>query len=196
MKYLNHEQRLALRSWHDAINDTKGRRLRASLRRSGDINQVCQAEGFRSLLYKKDLPALWNREQEPWRFSAMAVLAAVMAHVKSNNEKEHFAAQLGVEKKGRTVMSELRFSRLSGAKTHDELLRQLRRAVKLCEGVVNIPDLAEGIFRWCREESDHYLKLKPTEYIRIRWAMEYYQAVTPEDDQPESDQTAHSVNYV
>lgn len=194
MSYLNHEQRQALLNWHDAINSSKGRRLRASLRRCSDIHQVCQAEGFRSLLFKKDLPALWNHEQEPWRFSAMAVLAATVAHVKTNNEKGHFAAQLGVEKKGRIVMSELRFSRLSGAKTHDELLRQLRRAVKLCEGVVNIPDLAEGIFRWCREESDHYVKLKPTEYIRIRWAMEYYQAVTAEDDQLEFDQTAHPVN--
>ena len=188
MTYLSKEQQQALLSWHDAINDTKGRRLRASLRRCSDINQACQAEGFRSLLFKKDLPALWNREQEPWRFSAMALIAAVLAHVKTNSNKEKFAEQLGAEKKGRPVMSELRFSRLRGVKTHDELLRQLRRAVKLCEGVINIPDLAEGIFRWCREANDPYLTLKPTDYIRIRWAMEYYQAVTPEDDQ-----AAHSV---
>ncbi|WP_165699578.1 type I-E CRISPR-associated protein Cse2/CasB [Chimaeribacter californicus] len=194
MNYLSDEQKIALRSWHETINDIKGRRLRASLRQCEDINQVCQTEGFRSLLFKKEMSSLLNNEQESWRFIAMALIAATVSHVKVNNELQFFATQLGVEKNGRPLMSELRFSRLCHAKSHDDLLRQLRRAVKLCEGEINIPALAEGIFRWCREESDYYLKLKPTEYIRIRWAMEYYQAVTPEDDQLEFDQTAHPVN--
>lgn len=48
-------------------------------------------------------------------------------------------------------MSKGRFTRLSAVKTPDELLRQLRRAVRLLNGSVNLDSLAEGVFRWCRE---------------------------------------------
>ncbi|MDM9200597.1 type I-E CRISPR-associated protein Cse2/CasB, partial [Escherichia coli] len=52
------------------------------------------------------------------------------------------------------VMSEGRFTRLSAVKTPDDLLRQLRRAVKLLNGSVNLISLAEDIFRWCQESDD------------------------------------------
>lgn len=41
-------------------------------------------------------------------------------------------------------MSKGRFTRLSAVKTPDELLRQLRRAVRLLNGSVNLDSLAEG----------------------------------------------------
>ncbi|OCD81255.1 type I-E CRISPR-associated protein Cse2/CasB, partial [Shigella sonnei] len=56
-------------------------------------------------------------------------------------------------------MSKGRFTRLSAVKTPDELLRQLRRAVRLLNGSVNLDSLADGIFRWCQESDDllnHY----------------------------------------
>ncbi|MBJ3262916.1 type I-E CRISPR-associated protein Cse2/CasB, partial [Salmonella enterica subsp. enterica serovar Corvallis] len=78
------------------------------------------------------------------------------------------------------VMSKLRFSRLSAVKTPDELLRQLRRAVQLLDGSVNLISLADDIFRWCQEQDDllshHRRQQRPTEFLRIRWALEYYQA--------------------
>jgi CRISPR system Cascade subunit CasB len=84
-------------------------------------------------------------------------------------------------------MSALRFKRLSAAKTPDELLRQLRRAVRLLDGTVNLTSLAEDIFVWCREQDDLMKHLRreqrPTEFIRIRWAQEYYQAGDVEEQQ-------------
>ncbi|MCL7653765.1 type I-E CRISPR-associated protein Cse2/CasB, partial [Klebsiella pneumoniae] len=61
-----------------------------------------------------------------------------------------------------------------------ELLRQLLRAVRLLNGVVNLPSLADDVFFWCRENDEQLSHLRrqqrPTEFIRIRWALEYYQA--------------------
>ncbi|CSI42605.1 CRISPR type I-E/ECOLI-associated protein CasB/Cse2 [Shigella sonnei] len=73
-------------------------------------------------------------------------------------------------------MSKGRFTRLSAVKTPDELLRQLRRAVRLLNG-----------FRWCQESDDllnhHRRQQRPTEFIRIRWALEYYQAGDADNEQ-------------
>ncbi|EFK4033894.1 type I-E CRISPR-associated protein Cse2/CasB [Escherichia coli] len=69
----------------------------------------------------------------------------------------------------------------------DELLRQLRRAVRLLNGSVNLDSLAEGVFRWCQESDDllnhHRRQQRPTEFIRIRWALEYYQAGDADNEQ-------------
>lgn len=82
---------------------------------------------------------------------------------------------------------EWRFTRLSAVKTPDDLLRQLRRAVKLLNGSVNLISLAEDIFRWCQESDDllnhHRRQQRPTEFIRIRWALEYYQAGDADNEQ-------------
>ncbi len=110
-----------------------------------------------------------------------AITAALAAHIKFIDEQKSFAAQLGQKKGGDTpVMSKLRFSHLLAVKTPDELLRQLRRAVKLLDGSVNLFSLADDIFCWCQEQNDllnhHRRQQRPTEFLRIRWALEYYQA--------------------
>ena len=101
-----------------------------------------------------------------WRWSA-----AVSANVKAIDERQLFAAQLAA------VMSEGRFTRLSAVKTPDELLRQLRRAVKLLNGSVNLDSLARASVG-AEENGDllnhHRRQQRPTGFIRIRWALEYY----------------------
>lgn len=82
---------------------------------------------------------LWKIEAQEWRFTALALVAAVSANVKAIDERQPFAAQLAA------VMSKGRFTRLSAVKTPDELLRQLRRAVRLLNGSVNLDSLAEGL---------------------------------------------------
>ena len=139
---------------------------RASLRRSTTVNDVCLSEGFRSLLMQTH--TLWKIEAQEWRFTALALVAAVSANVKAIDERQ-------------------RFTRLSAVKTPDDLLRQLRRAVKLLNGSVNLISLAEDIFRWCQESDDllnhHRRQQRPTEFIRIRWALEYYQAGDADNEQ-------------
>lgn len=102
-------------------------------------------------------------------------------HISNLLMSKEFAAQLGQKKGADTpVMSKLRFSHLLAVKTPDELLRQLRRAVKLLDGSVNLFSLADDIFCWCQGKNDllnhHRRQQRPTEFLRIRWALEYYQA--------------------
>lgn len=142
MSIVKEEHKATLRKWHEELQEKRGNR--ASLRRSTTVNDVCLSEGFRSLLMQTH--TLWKIEAQEWRFTALALVAAVSANVKAIDERQPFAAQLAA------VMSEGRFTRLSAVKTPDDLLRQLRRAVKLLNGSVNLISLAEDIFRWCRGE--------------------------------------------
>jgi hypothetical protein len=42
-----------------------------------------------------DSHTLWKVEGQAWRFTALAITAALAAHVKSIDERQTFAAQLG-----------------------------------------------------------------------------------------------------
>lgn len=176
MKIVKDDHRVTLRQWHAGLQDKRA--LRASLRHSKTVTEACLSEGFRSLLMQTH--SLWRSDAQEWRFTALAITAALAAHVKSIDERQTFATQLGQMMGNKPVMSELRFSRLSAVKTADELLRQLLRAVRLLNGTVNLPSLAEDVFHWCREndELQNHIRRqqRPTECIRVRWAMEYFQA--------------------
>lgn len=143
MSIVKEEHKATLRKWHEELQEKRGER--ASLRRSTTVNDVCLTDGFR--LFLKNRQIKWQDEPE-WRITALALIAAVSANVKAIDERQPFAAQLAA------VMSKGRFTRLSAVKTPDELLRQLRRAVRLLNGSVNLDSLAEGVFRWCQESDD------------------------------------------
>ncbi|EMA4137110.1 type I-E CRISPR-associated protein Cse2/CasB [Cronobacter turicensis] len=190
MSILSQAHRESLLKWHALMNEQQGRRLRASLRRSHTLDDVWLSEGFRSLAAR--VPTLWNVAGREWRFCALGIVAALAAHVKTVDTRASFAEQLGHKEGNHAVMSELRFRRLSQARTQEELFRQLRRAVQLLGGVVNLPDLAEGVFRWCAEEDERERRAvrrrAPTDYIRVRWALDYYMAGNP-SDAPDADNT-------
>lgn len=176
MNIVTDDHKATLRRWHGELLEQRG--LRASLRRSITVNDVCLSDGFHSLLMQTH--TLWKIEGQEWRFTALALAAALAADVKTIDERIRFATQLGQVMGNNPVMSKLRFNRLSAVKTPDELLRQLRRAVRLLNGSVNLISLTEDIFRWCQEHDD-LLKHKrrqqrPTEFIRISWALDYYHA--------------------
>lgn len=177
MSIVKEDHKATLRKWHEALQEKRG--ARASLRRSVAVNDVCLSEGFRTLLMQTH--TLWKVEGQAWRFTALALTAALAANVKAFDERQKFAAQLN------GPMSELRFSRLCAVKTPDELLRQLRHAVKLLNGSLNLFSLAEDIFCWCQEQDDllnhHRRQQRPTEFLRIRWALEYYQAGDTDNEQ-------------
>ena len=120
MSIVKEEHKATLRKWHEELQEKRGNR--ASLRRSTTVNDVCLSEGFRSLLMQTH--TLWKIEAQEWRFTALALVAAVSA---------------------------------------------------------------EDIFRWCQESDDllnhHRRQQRPTEFIRIRWALEYYQAGDADNEQ-------------
>lgn len=93
--------------------------------------------------------SLW-KNKAAWHVTALAITAALAAHIKFIDEQRVLLRSLDQKKSGDTpVMSKLRFSHLLAVKRPDELLRQLRRAVKLLDGSVNLFSLADDIFCWC-----------------------------------------------
>ena len=77
-------------------------------------------------------------------------------------------------------MSELRFRRLLAVRTEEGLFRELRRAVKLADGRLNIVSLADDVFRWCADNQILTLNrsqyTRPTDLIQVRWSLDYYGA--------------------
>ncbi|MDF7680084.1 type I-E CRISPR-associated protein Cse2/CasB [Enterobacteriaceae bacterium ESL0689] len=176
MTIVQDDHQATLRRWYDELQERRGDR--ASLRRSNTISDICLSEGFRSLLLQTH--TLWKKEHQEWRITALALTAALAADIKTVVQNTPFAAQLGQQTGDKPVMSEQRFRRLSAVKDPDDLLRQLRRAVKLLRGNVNLSSLTEDIFHWCQEYDDvqnHKRRRQPlTDFITIRWALDYYHA--------------------
>ena len=102
------------------------------------------------------------------RLSRVAVVAAVLAHIKEdaapagNGFRRRFAEILGQGE--RPLMSELRFKRLLSATEDRELMTAFRRAVALGGGKnIDVGDVAASLLDW-------------SDRRRMRWAFDYYGA--------------------
>lgn len=60
MNVVSDEHKATLRQWHEELQEKRG--LRASLRRSATLNDVCLSEGFHSLMVQTH--SLWNTRGE------------------------------------------------------------------------------------------------------------------------------------
>ena len=102
--------------------------------------------------------------EDEQRLARVGALAHVLAHVKTNNSTQHMARQLGPDKNGENaVMSSLRFQRLMAARAPEDLMREMRSAVKLLKGSANIADIADAFYWW-------------SDKTRIRWTYHYWGA--------------------
>ena len=69
------------------------------------------------------------------------------------------------------------------------IFRSLAQIINGGEKIIfdNLISLAEDIFLWCQESdallNHHRRQQRPTEFIRIRWALEYYQAGDADNEQ-------------
>jgi CRISPR system Cascade subunit CasB len=70
-------------------------------------------------------------------------------------------------------MSELRFQQLQKSRTTDDFYRLVLRAIRLLDGKVNIPSLANDIIHWHRE-FDNKIARKPSNRLAVRWATDYF----------------------
>jgi CRISPR system Cascade subunit CasB len=117
-------------------------------------------------LYKK---LGFNRYDVDRRLPRVAVVAAVLAHVRadaapeSNGFRRRFADLLG-QGAERPLMSALRFKRLLAATEDQDLMIAFRRAVALAgKRNINVGDVAESVLDW-------------SDRRRMRWAFDYYGA--------------------
>lgn len=153
----NPDARETLLKWWQELDNARGER--AALRRCHETTEVVFNPAFHRL-------RLGLNQFNP---ESLAVIAGVIAHVKSHDGSTHIAAQMAKSKAGSDSarVSELRFRRLLKIKDRDELLGAMIRIVRLLDGNVNIASLANSIYWW-------------NENVRKEWAYKYYETASKE----------------
>lgn len=105
---------------------------------------------------------------------AVALLAAVLAHVREDRREDSVARRLGPDHPDApetALMSPLRFRRLLEADTDDERLTAFRRMVALAGGVLPVRDLSRSLLRW-------------NDTTRRHWIYDYWNAGQPAAKEP------------
>lgn len=178
IRYLNDQLVCSkLREWWNWLDKNRGDRAR--LRRIESGADAVLTDAFRHLLdyvpeLMEQLPKRWSEAQ---RLSGLALVAAILAHVKKDVEDKSFASQLAAPKIGdKPRMSTPRFQQLQISHDPEEFYRRMLRAVRLLESNVNIVSLADNILHWLDE---HYwgVDRNPQNRLIFSWASDYYRAL-------------------
>ncbi|QHM69809.1 type I-E CRISPR-associated protein Cse2/CasB [Mixta intestinalis] len=169
-----------IRDWFAMLSERyakegNGRAWRAKIKRMQPPYDVMMSEGY-SVLRQRLIAHMALR---PIDDMALALFVSVAVHIKYENQKLSFAAQLGEKaESARPILSSLRFERLQKARDPETFCQLLIRAVKLRNYYgVNILSLADSIFLWMEEwqrrEAHQPEDRNPFARNRIRWANEY-----------------------
>ncbi len=182
--FLSFEEQKGLQHWHRWLDDNRGDRAR--LRRAERPEDILLTNAFFNFLQR--MPEGW-RERIPMLTSA--AVAGVLSHVKENRQAlgyqpkdknkqrktASFAEQLATPAKSKKpTMSELRFQQLQKSRTTDDFYRRILRAIRLLDGRVNIPSLANDIIHW-NQEFNNQIEREPTDRLAVRWATDYFTAL-------------------
>jgi len=191
MKYdfLNNEEQIKLKIWHDSLDRNRGERAR--LRRAESPEDILLTRAFFNFL--QEMPEYWQ-ENKPIFVSA--AVAGVLSQVKVNKQTPSkvyeskdvnapkklmsFAEQLATPLKGKSKapMSELRFQQLQKSRTEDDFYRLTLRAIALLGGEVNIFSLANDIIQWHQEFDHKELDRQSSNRLAVSWATDYFTALS------------------
>jgi len=188
---LSPDERNALQRWHRLLDDNRGDRAR--LRRAERPEDILLTDAFFHFL--QQMPESWQKKN---RILTSAAVAGLLSHVKEDKQTlskvyqpkdenkpkniASFAEQLAtpVEGKKKPPMSELRFQQLQKSRTTDDFYRRVLRAIRLLDGKVNVPSLANDIIHW-HQEFDNQIDRKPANRLAVRWATDYFTALPKEN---------------
>jgi CRISPR system Cascade subunit CasB len=175
-----------LKRWHHWLDDNRGDRAR--LRRAERPEDILLTDAFFHFLQK--MP---ESLQEKKPMFTNAAVAGLLSHVKEDRQVlskgyqpkdkskprniASFAEQLATPvRSDKSPMSELRFQQLQKSRTTDDFYHRVLRAIRLLDGKVNIPSLANDIIHW-HQEFDDQIDHKPTNRLAVRWATDYFTAL-------------------
>jgi len=149
------DARQVLLDWWKNLDENRADR--ATLRRCRSAGEVALHPAYHRL--RRVL-----RESNSLNAEALAVVAGLLVHVRSDNPGSEFPAQMASSKgEGRgSAVSELRFRRLLRIERREDLLGPLVRIVTLLGGNANVASLADSVYWW-------------NEKTRKRWALAYYE---------------------
>ena len=170
---LTPEDRSSLLAWWHWLDDNRGDR--AQLRRVENPDDVLLSSAFSHFLQK--MPECWS-EGKSIPLSDAAMVATVIARVKTLDEENSFAKALALPKEGgsKASMSELRFQQLQKSRAPEEFFTRVSRALALINGKANVTSLADNILHWLKEHRTAVAR-KPEQRLAVRWATDYYAAL-------------------
>jgi len=162
------DERNKLVEWWKKLAENRGER--AILRRAASADDVLLTPAFARFL--KVMPAGWAKD---YRLIDSAMVAGLLARVKTHEEKNSFAKSLAMPKKegSKSVMSELRFQQLQKSRDADEFYLRMTRALAMLDGRTNLLSLADGILLWSKEQRQSVDK-NPRKRLAVCWATDYY----------------------
>lgn len=146
-----------LMDWWEDLDKNRGER--ADLRRCKMPEEVIFVPAYHRL--RKALSAYGEINDQ-----ALCLVAGILSHIREHDGSEKFAAQLARKPAGKDspLMSDLRFRKFLSIRDPITLFRESIRAVRLLDGIANIPDLARGLYWW-------------TQKTRNQWALDYYEKI-------------------
>lgn len=149
----------ALLQWHHHLEE-HDRGGRAMLRRARAPLDVAFVPAFHRLLHSLRATGV---QAYP---DSLAAVAGLAAHVRSHQPGPGVAKQMGQGPDGKTAVHETRFRRLLVQNDLVDLYQPMIRVLRLLGGQVDLPRLAEDLYRW-----EH-----PEGFVRKQWAYDYYDA--------------------
>lgn len=163
----------AHRWWESLRPDPESRRpgdpaALAALRRCATTSQVHLVPVFELLV----------REMPEARLDDLAVVAAVLAHVREHDPSAGVAEQIAKASGpgGQPAVSPLRFRRLLQVNGAEERIRAGARIARQLKGQVNVVDLADALYWWDHEQDLHRQNMD----VQRRWARRYYATLPSE----------------
>jgi CRISPR system Cascade subunit CasB len=168
---INHKEAVAVAyAWWDAMipdparNRPGDRGALARLRRCSSVAEAMQQPETIDLFRH----CRANHEKD---LVGVALVAAVLAHVRQNRPGAPVARQVGPDNPDKpegAQLKPLRFRRLLEASEPDDCLAAFRRLVVLAGGEVNLRDLTRALFDW-----PHPVQAEET---KRRWIFAYWNA--------------------
>lgn len=111
------------------------------------------------------------------RVDDLAVIAAVLAHVRQHEPGDKVAQQIAAtDEGGQPAVSPARFRRLLQIRGHEARLREGVRLVRQLKGRINAEDLADTLYWWDVPVDPAH----PDREVQRRWARLYYAKIPAE----------------
>lgn len=151
--------RKVLIQWHGYLQENRGER--AGLRREKSPFDVYTSNDFRRGIVSRLAREGFDFDESD--LGRLALPLGLIAHIKTLENKSHFAELFAKSDKGSADMKDVRFRKLLavGDEELEDLYVMLLRMIRLMGGKAGLQGLLEGGCYW-------------NDYFRRRWAEQYY----------------------
>ncbi len=163
--------------WHGLQPDPEKKQLgnRAALACLRRCTNVTEA------LFEPQTQALVHQcgAKKDSELSRLALVAAVLAHVRANKTGACMARLIGpsdTSDSATALCKPVRFRRLLDTETYDDCLRSFRRLVVMAGEPLDVADLARSVMMWPREDTWDDLA---GDQVRRQWVYNYWNAGVP-----------------